>query len=793
MKMSYNWLKELTGLSWPAEEAARRLTMCGTAVEEIEPMARYLDRVVVGEVVELMPIEGASDIRVARVNVDSRLVNSVCGAPNVAVGQKVPLALEGARLAGDIEMKRVEIRGVESTGMICSEREIGISQDHSGIMVLDSDAPVGRPLAEYLNLDDYVLTFELTPNRPDSMSAIGLARDLAALASVSVRRPQFALTESSRAAVDHVQVSIDDPHGCPRYAARVIRDVKIASTPWWVKTRLLMSGVRPINNVVDITNYVMLECGHPLHAFDLDRLGSNRIVVRRARDKERFTALDETEHSLSPHVLLITNGREPVAAAGVMGGLDSEVTDSTVNVLLEAAYFNPAVIRGSRRALDKVSESSMRFEKGADPNGIEYAINRAAHLMGDIAGGQILRGIVDCYPETIDPRLIKLRSRRCNAVLGTAMTEERMKRILTGLEFEVGGTDTLEVTVPTFRPDLEREIDLIEEIARMEGWDAIPDAVTNLGPLFTPRDVADVFRNDVRRILTAVGFDEILGHGFANRLLMEAVSPGSPYLRLLNSVSQELDAMRNTLVPGGLAVVAHNLAHRNLNLSLFELGKVYFPPDDRASWREEERLLLAVTGSTEGGWRRHPRPCDFFDLTGALERLAEHFRWPGMTFRSVAVPFLEQGISFKVELGGEACGVVGEVARSLLDRFDIKQPTYIAQLELDRLISQPPTAHFVPLPSYPAAPRDLAVIVGEDVPAGELTETVRRTAGDMAESVAIFDLYTGKQIPKGKKSIAISITYRSPAGSLSSAQVDELQLRVIENLEHKYNAEIRDK
>ncbi len=794
MKISYNWLIELTGLEWTVEETADRLTTCGTACEDVEPTARYMERVVVGEVVGLKPIEGASKIQLARVNVGSEVLDSVCGAPNVAVGQKVPLALIGARLADDFEMKKVKIRGVVSTGMICSERELGISQDHSGIMVLEEKAPVGKPLIEYLDYDDYILTFELTPNRADSISAIGIARDMTALAATKLRKPEFNLSESSERASDCVKVSIEDRYGCPRYAARVIRNVKIAPSPWWIKKKLLMSGIRPISSVVDVTNLVMLEIGHPLHAFDLDRFGSDEVVVRKAGQGEKFTTLDGQEHELTPEVLLITNGKKAVAAGGVMGGLDSEVGEDTANVLLEAAYFDPSVIRKSRKKLETVSESSTRFEKGADPNGIPYAIDRAAFLLQEVCGGEVLSGIVDCYPQKIEPVTVSFRPKRCNDVLGTSISESRMKEIFTNLEFTVEGSGQLEVTIPTFRPDVEREIDLIEEVARIEGYDSIPDAVANIGPLFTPRHPIDTFRDEVRKILTGVGFDEMLGHGLVDSQFARLLNPQAPQLRLINTVSKELDVMRNSLVPTAMTVISHNISHRSLDLRLFEIGKAYFPPDENGVWREDLRILLVVTGSTSNGWREHPRPLDFYDLTGGLERLADHFRWPQLSFEAVEIPFLEDDISFSLLIGGQSSGVIGKVSSSMLGKLDIKQPVFVAEVEVERLIPMSrPSIEFTPLPLYPAAPRDLAIVVADNVQAEELVSTVKRTAGGLAEAVRIFDLYTGKQIENGRKSVAISITYRSREGSLSGEQVDDLQQKVVDSLKQMFNAEIRDK
>jgi phenylalanyl-tRNA synthetase beta chain len=794
MKISYKWLKELTGLDWSPDEMGERLTLSGTSCEYIESTARYMDNVVVGQVVELSAIEGADKIRKAVVDDGTGRVDVVCGAPNVAARQKIAFARIGARLVGDFLIKKVKIRGIESFGMICSERELGMSDDHSGIIVLDDDAPVGTPLVEHLDYDDFMLTFELTPNRPDSMSAIGIARDLAALASIKLRRPQIDLTEVATPASDSIKVSIDDPEACPRYAARIIKNVKIARSPWWVRKRLLACGVRPISNVVDITNLVMLECGHPLHAFDLDRFGSDEVVVRRAHDREKFSTLDGQEHSLDEQVLLITNGKSGVAAGGVMGGLNSEVEDDTTNILLEAAYFNPSVIRKSRRKLETVTESSSRFEKGADPNGIEYALNRAAQLMHELCGGEVHAGIVDCYPKRIEPRTIEFRPARCNAVLGSNYSAERMKQILTDLELHVSGDDPLVVTAPTFRPDLEREIDLIEEVVRIEGFDSIEDSVTNIGPLFSRTLPEDQFAREARWVLTACGFDEMLDHGLGSSRVAKLFNPDLPQVRILNPVSEELDIMRNSLAPSALAAVSHNLAHRVLDLRLFELGKVYFAGSDDTDWREPDRLALTVSGNTPQGWRETARPFDFHDLTGALQRLVEHFRWPDFDFIPDKVSFLDDEISFRIESEGRAVGWAGLIASDKARALGVKQPVLVAEIDLEGLINtREDRIKFEPLAVYPAAPRDLAILVDVAIPAGEIIECVRKAAGELAESVEVFDLYTGKQIEKGRKSIALSISYRSLSGSLSTEQVEETQRRVVAKLEQQFNAEIRDK
>lgn len=794
MKISYKWLLELTGLDWPVEEVAERLTLCGTACEDIVSTARYMKNVVVAEVKDLQPVEGADKIRRAVVNTGTETLELICGAPNVAVGQKVPVALVGAEMAGGLKIKKTRIRGIESAGMICSESELGISDDHSGIMILDTTAAIGTPLARALDYDDYILDFELTPNRADSMSAIGIARDLAALASVKLKKPEYDIRESSEKSSEYITVDIDDPEACPRFTARIIKNVTVGPSPWWIQQKLLTAGIRPISNVVDITNLIMLETGNPLHAFDLEQFGSDRVLVRRARKGEKFVTLDGDEHELIEDNLLVTNGTDGMAAAGVMGGLHSGINENTKTILLEAAYFNPSVIRKSRRHLGLVTESSQRFEKGVDPNNVPHASNRAAYLFQEICGGDVLAELVDNYPTTIEPVTINLRPARCTALLGYEMPVERMKQILSDLEFEVSGDDPVTAVAPTFRHDMQREVDLIEEVARIEGYHSIPDSTENIGPLFTPIHRRDAFEDQLRSLMAAAGFDEIMGHGLAHSKDASRLDKGAPQVRIINPVSEDLDIMRNSLLLSALPVMSHNIAHRNLDLQLFEIGKAYFPPTEKRDWEESERLFLAVTGQTPATWRDKPRPLDFYDLTGALYTMAGHFNLPALTFEPSGRPFLENGAAFDVRSGATRIGYAGLLAKKTAGQFDIKQDVFVTELSLAEVFNlQQGDIEFRELPIYPAAPRDLAVVVDEEVQAGDIMAVIRQTAGELAESVEIFDLYTGKQIPQGKKSVAFSIKYRSLTRSLSSEEVEKVQQDVISAVKQRFNAEIRDK
>ncbi|RKX27593.1 MAG: phenylalanine--tRNA ligase subunit beta [Candidatus Zixiibacteriota bacterium] len=537
----------------------------------------------------------------------------------------------------------------------------------------------------------------------------------------------------------------------------------------------------------------MLEMGNPVHAFDLDCFGSNEVVVRMARQDEKLVTLDGKEHKLTPDVLLITNGKEAKAAAGVMGGLDSEVTGETKNILLEVAYFDPSVIRRGRKELGFVSEASIRFEKGVDPNNIPTASDRVAYYFEQFCGGEVLDGIVDCYPKEIKPQTVEMRPKRCNDILGTSIKTERMMQIFKGLEFGVEGDNPIKVSVPTFRPDITREIDLIEEVVRIEGFDSIPDAVSNIGPLFTPLLAEDVFRKRVTRVLTGAGFDEMMGHGLADSQLAEQLNPELPQLRIVNPVSEDLNIMRNDLALTALAAVQHNIAHRNLDLRLFEIGKAYFPPDDQGGWLEDERLLVFVTGSTPLSWRDRRRDLDFYDITGVLDQLKNHFRWPAFELKPTSLGFLDSEISFEVCMDGQCIGSIGQLDGKLGLKYDIKQPVYLAQLRLHPLQElKTGPAEFSALPVYPAAPRDLAMVVNDSVEVGSILKTVRSIAGEMAESARVFDVYTGKQVGEGKKSVGVSISYRSASRSLSSEEVDQVQQKITARLKKEFSAEIRD-
>ncbi len=790
MQLPYSWIKELVDIDWPPEELAQRLTLSGSEAEVIQPFSGKFENIVVGQIVEIEPIEGTDHLKRAVVDTGGGKHQVVCGAPNVAVNQKVIFAGVGSKLEGGFIIKKAKLKGVESDGMICSERELGLSDDHSGIMILADDAPIGEPAGKCLGLDDHVIEFDLTPNRMDMLCAIGVARDLACLAGKKVRRPKYKLKEIAEKAGDLVEIAIDDADACPRYSARLIKNVKIGQSPWWIKQKLIMCGIRPISNVVDITNLVMMEYGHPLHAFDYDKIESRKILVRRAQAGELFTTLDGEKHELTPEVLLITDGVKGIAAGGIMGGLDSEVTENTSNILLEAAYFNAATIRRGRLELGINSESSYRFERGMDPNIIPAALDRAAYLMHKYAGGEIFAGIVDCYPRKIAPREIKFRPDRANAFLGTNISRQRMIKILKSIEMDVKDEGILEVSVPTWQPEITREVDLIEEIARLEGYDSIETNDRNSGPLFSPEYEDDLFRKEIRSVMTAQGFDEIYSIGLADSRLLTKLNNNFPQLKILNPIAEDLDVMQNDINYSLLKSVSHNIAHRNINIMLFALDKAFFP-DSPAS--EKEKIGMAISGGLENRWYIKGIGFDFYHLKGAVDSLIEHCRLPQVEYLEKDFPVYEDGYSFELNTHGTAIGQAGRIRTEIAKQFDIKQMVLTCVLDFDILLDlKLPVEKFKPLPRFPAAPRDLAIVVDESIKVGDIKAEIFKAGGSLLKEIDIFDVYRGKPIAAGKKSIAFSMVYRSDKKSLLNEEVIAIQEKIANHLRNRFNAEIRE-
>ncbi len=785
-------MKELSGIDWSPEETARRLTASGTACVPEMPHPEQFQNVVIGHITKLDRHPNADRLVVTEVNTGEGVHTVICGAPNCAVGQKVVLALPGANLKGELAVKPVTMRGVKSAGMICAEDELGISADHVGIMILDPDAPVGKPAFEYLGLDDPVFNLEITPNRPDCLSALGVARELAVLAGLPFAPKFDPPSEGNKAAADFIKITIADSQACPRYAARIITGLKIGPSPWWIRRRLLACGVRPINNIVDVSNYVMLETGQPLHAFDYDRFGSQEVVVRRAAEGESFATLDSQKHLLDPTVLLITNGRVGVAAAGVMGGLESEVIETTGTVLLESAYFDPGVVRRSARKLGLASESSYRFERGVDPNGIVRAVDRAGALMAQLGGGEVQAGVVDNYARQISPVTIAVRPAQVRRISGAEVTVPFVETTLRGLGMEVTNGEPLSVVVPTFRPDVTREIDIIEEITRIYGLDNIPVSRHNGGPLYTPTHRRHTIKTDIRNILTGQGFEETMGTGMAHADRLQRVDPTLDPIRITNSLSDEFGVMRTRMLYSLLLSAGNNVRHRNMDLAIFEIGKVY--RRGGAEPLEPEYAGVLLTGRPDGVyWKGKAFESDLFELKGVLAAMAEGLGLEPVSLRLEPAAGYDPSQAVAILCGGTVVGHGGLVDRRVCRVFDIKQDCFAAELELTQLMAaEKPQKRFTPLPKFPAATRDLAVIVDVPVTAEAVLSEIKAVGGGLMETASLFDLFTGEPVPTGKKSLAFSISYRSADKTLEDEEVDRVHGRIVEHLEQKFNARLRE-
>jgi phenylalanyl-tRNA synthetase beta chain len=792
MRLCYSWLKELADFDWDPEELADRLSLSGAEGKVSGPLFPDFSGVVVGKVEESEPHPSSDTIKICKVDTGSTVFTTLCGAPNVQAGLKVAFAAPGAALPVIGSIAVVEKLGTKSEGMICSEAELGLSDDHTIIMELDKGHKIGTSLRKALELDDWLLEFDLTANRPDCLSAIGIAREIAALTNTKLGFPKFELEEIATAAADQVKVEIDDPDLCPRYLARVIKNITIGQSPWWIKKKLYSAGIRSINNVVDITNLVLMEYGHPLHAFDFDLLSAPRVLVRAAENKEKFVTLDEVERELTDEMVVITDSVKVVALGGIMGGLQSEVSNRTENVLLESAYFNPTAIRKASKELGLGSESQIRFEKGADPNIVPEACDRAAWLMQKYAGGKVLTGRVDCYPNKIKPVGIKLRPTRVDQILATELSSPQMIDILSSLGFGVKTGKELDVTVPTFRPDVTREIDLIEEIARIYGLDRIKTSMSAGGSLVTTERPEDRFNQAFKTLLTSMGWVEALTNTLIDPTKDQSISGLENHVRVLNPVSAELSVLRQNCLLSFLSIISYNLNRKKSDIGFFEIGRVFIPSENELP-SEKVKLALAVCGCEETvGWDKSRAVYDFFDLKGVLQSLASEFRLGEFKIKPEKYFFFEKTASFDLYFGGELCGFCGEVAGKAREQYDVEMPVFYAEIDLSVLLSSFSRDRvFIPVPKYPSSLRDIALVLNRDVPAEDVREEIIASGGELVTKVVLFDVYEGKQIPMGKKSLAYNIEYRSNEKTLTDEEIDIAHNRIVGRVSEKFSAELR--
>lgn len=802
MNVTYNWLKEFVDFDETPDELAALLTMLGLEVESMEKLGAGLDDVVVALVEEKRQHPNADKLSVCRVNNGTEILDVVCGAQNFKQGDTVALARIGAVLPGDFKIKRSKIRGEESCGMLCSEKELGLAEESAGIIVLPpAIAPLGTPLFSALGLKDTVFEIGLTPNRSDCLSAIGIARDIAAKCGLKVKYPDAALVEGPERTESIIGVTVENPELCPRYAARYISGCRIAPSPEWLVKRLNAIGIRSINNVVDVTNLIMMELGQPLHAFDCDRLSGKRIVVRSAHEGEQFTTLDNQLRTLTDADLVICDADRPVALAGVMGGLNSEIEATTTSILLESAFFKPSAVRKTSKRLGLHTESSHRFERGIDIDSVTRALDRAASLIVELAGGTMSQGRIDVYPGKCERTPIAFRPEKANELIGIELERDVIIGILTRLECLVSpnADESVAVIPPHYRIDIEREIDLIEEIARLNGYDKIP-ATMPIARIVSDRPTQhQEIEKRVRDLLVNNGMIEIINFSFtapdaAGKLLLHADDPRHSAIKLANPLVDEQSVMRTTLLPGLLETTARNMNFRSLDLKLFEMRRVYLPGDGDSMPREPLCIVGAVTGSRDGdGWSRPNEPVDFFDAKGIVETVLDFLDIGGVSWSSETTEsYYHPGKSCRIFAGREQIGSVGEIHPLVQKNFEIEKPVFCFELDFEKLVKFSRTKKTITAPSrFPDSTRDIAMLIPEELAAIKIIECIRAEKAKEIEHVQIFDVYRGKGVPEGHKSIAVRVRYRSFERTLAEEEITTLHKKIISNLVDKLQVTLR--
>jgi phenylalanyl-tRNA synthetase beta chain len=834
MKVTFNWLKQYVDFNWSAEELAERLTMLGIEVEGVHKLSGEFEGIVVGQVITRDKVPGSDKLSVCRVHDGKGERQIICGAQNHKPDDKVALILPSHALPlkpGEKEPFVIKVRkvlGVESHGMMCSPKELGLSEESEGILILREDAKTGQPFAEYLGraTSDVVYDLEITPNRPDLNSVIGIAREISALTGNALRVPELKVglassPSSAGKCEDLVAVRIEDAELCPRYTARVVRGAKIGLSPDWLRQTLEKVGIRSINNVVDVTNYVMLEIGQPLHAFDYHLLAKAgppsslsggrqdacpTIVIRRAAAGEKFTTLDGQERTLTHEMLLIADEAKAIALAGIMGGQNTEINDHTRDVLIESAHFKPANIRRTSKALALRSESSYRFERGADIAVCDWASRRAAQLILESAGGELASGVVDAYPKPADPKQIALRHTRTSALLGVDILGDQQTEFLhrLGLEIVTGPgvapttgvrmPHTTVFQIPSFRVDLKREVDLIEEIGRLYGADKIPSTPPRSAIGSHAYDAVHDQIAEVRRVLTGLGLNEAQGQTLISESAAGPVAPPETWVRLANPLSSDMNLLCPSLLPGLIDSLRHNENRQNHDAALFEVGRVFL--NSAGKRKEERRLALALTGQREAlFWSGSERGArfDIYDLKGLIEEFLEQFGLRGTAYtRRVdrTELFLE---SAGISLGGKVpLGEMGQLLPTLAKRHDLRGAVFMAELNLDALLARRNTARaFKSLPAFPSIRRDVAMFVSESTTHESILTAVKQAKPQNLEVVELFDIFRGEHVPQGRKSVAYAFTYRHLERTLTDAEVNPVHEKVVEHLKQKLQAVVR--
>ena len=804
MKVSVEWLTDFVSPLPAAEELARRLTRAGLEVEGLHRPAEALAGVVVARIAAAAPHPNAEKLSVTQVDAGGEQLQVVCGAKNFQVGDLVPLATLGTALPGGPTIQRASLRGVESHGMLCSGKELGLSDDPSGLLLLPRELVPGTPLAKALGLEDTVLEVNVTPNRGDALSHLGVGREAAAVLGVPLRRKLRTPAESGAPVSDAIRIEIADPVGCPRFTARVLEGVRIGPSPAWLRRRLERCGVRSITNVVDVTNYVMLELGQPLHAFDLDRIQGGLLRVRRAREGEPLTTLDGKKRTLAADDLVIEDTRGAQSLAGTMGGADTEVTEGTTRVLLEAANWDPGTIRRMARRHQLHSEASYRFERGVDRTVLPEVLDHAAALMAELSGATVRRGRLDVHPRPAEPRVVTLGKGEVDALLGAPVPEAEVRSILGSLGFaaESGGR----WRVPGWRHDVERPEDLVEEVARVRGYEHIPSVLPASSGELVPEPAWVEVERRIRGALSGGGFDEVVNYSFVDPGLLPWVTPraveklGSSVeaVSLRNPLTPQQAVMRTTLLASLLSNVASNLRHQPPALRLYEIGRAYLrDPYGGKDLRPVAEERLHVAGVLWGrrdprGWTSKEAVTDFADARGAVEAIVSALGGGELTCRLARVAPFHPRATAEARVGEVVLGWVGEIHPRVAQQLGLPRGVFAFELEfaaLERVAELSP--QFQPLPRYPAVLRDLAVVVPVSMQAAEVRAVIREVGQPLVEDAELFDVYTGAPLPEGQKNLAFALRYRSPERTLRDDEVQAAHARIVEEVQRRLGGTLR--
>nr|WP_092067105.1 phenylalanine--tRNA ligase subunit beta [Dendrosporobacter quercicolus]NSL49733.1 phenylalanine--tRNA ligase subunit beta [Dendrosporobacter quercicolus DSM 1736]SDL49232.1 phenylalanyl-tRNA synthetase beta subunit [Dendrosporobacter quercicolus] len=808
MRASVKWLKDYVDFTQQPEELGEMLTMAGVPVEGIAYLGKDIDMVVTGKLVKIEKHPNADKLQICKVDVGAEVLTIVTGASNVAEGQIVPVALAGAQLPSGLKIKESKLRGVMSSGMLCSATELNLdpkmlsAEEKSGILILDHATAVGRDIKQVLGLDDVVLEFELTANRADCFSVLGLAREIAVLTGGQLKKPMLSLKETGdEKTAGLVRVEIKDPDLCSRFAGRVLRNVKVGPSPEWLKQRIQAAGMRSINNVVDVTNFVMLELGQPMHAYDYHLLARHTIVVRKAQPGERMTTLDGVKRELSPDMLVIADAVQAVGIAGVMGGLATEVTANTQTVLLEAAAFNNVSIRRTAKALGLRSEASGRFERGVDTANVIRALDRAAGLLEEMGACQVCQGIVDVYPDFCLPRQVTFTPAQINRHLGTNVPAATMADILRRLEFEVETTkEKFTATVPTWRADVSCPADIAEEVARIYGFNHIPSTTPGGNMMSGGQSYEQTIGDKIKTILAGAGLDEIISFSFTHPAVFDQLNlPADSSLRtavpILNPITDDFPLLRTTLTGGVLETVARNLARKNEDIKIYELGPVYLPRKLPLTELPDEPQMLcgALSGRrNELAWNNGRDNVDFYDVKGVAETLLQ-----GLGIKAAQVAAgehyaLHPGKTAVFSIQDDVLGSIGEVHPAVAAAFNLKRKVFLFEFNAGLLAKHAVLLNqYEVLPKYPAMARDLALVLAEDITAKQVDTAIKSSAGALLTNVRLFDVYTGEQVPAGMKSLAFSLTFQSQERTLTDAEVDAHYQNIVAHLEKTLQAKLR--